>query len=132
MVLVDTSIWIEFFKKSSKLIIPPEMIPSIAVCPPIIQEVLQGIRDDAAWTRVYRSLSSFKIAGEILSVDYYLEASSIYRSARRRGITIRSSVDCLIAAIALKEKLQVWHRDRDFAEIAQFTELRLFDKMGSL
>ena len=126
MILVDTSVWVEFFRKSSKLIIPKEIISSIAVCPPVIQEVLQGIKDDAVLIRVRRSLLSFKIAGEIINTDYYLEASSIYRSARRRGITIRSSIDCLIAVIALREKIQVWHQDRDFVEIAKFTELKLF------
>lgn len=126
MVLVDTSVWVEFFKKSPTITIPKEMIPSIAVCPPIVQEVLQGIRDDGIQAGVQESLLSFKIAGERMELDTYIEASNIYRSGRRRGITIRSSVDCLIAAIALKEKLQIWHRDRDFAEIAKFTEIKIF------
>lgn len=126
MILVDTSIWIEFFRKPSKIIIPAEMISSIAVCPPVIQEVLQGIKDESIFAKVKSSLLSFQIAGSNLNTDDYVQASNIYRSARRRGITIRSSVDCLIATIAVKEKLSVWHQDRDFAEIAKFTELKIF------
>ncbi|MEO5968462.1 MAG: PIN domain-containing protein, partial [Bdellovibrionia bacterium] len=101
MILVDTSIWIEFFRKSSKVTIPVEMIPSIAVCSPVIQEVLQGIKDEGIAAKIKSSLLSFKLAGADINVDHYIEASNIYRSARRRGITIRSSIDCLIAAIAL-------------------------------
>ena len=126
MILVDTSIWVEFFKKSSKIVIPIEMIPNIAVCPPVVQEVLQGIKEDSVFKNIQRSLLSFKAAGENLNTDTYIEASSIYRSARRRGITIRSSIDCLIAVIALREKYQIWHQDRDFSAIARFTDLKLF------
>jgi predicted nucleic acid-binding protein len=126
MILIDTSVWIEFFKKSSKVDIPEDMIPRIAVCPPVIQEVLQGIKSDDVLTRIRRSLLSFNLAGKNLTVDHYAEASSIYRSARRRGITIRSSVDCLISVIAIQEKIQIWHQDRDFGEIAKFTELQIF------
>ncbi|MEO5971018.1 MAG: PIN domain-containing protein, partial [Bdellovibrionia bacterium] len=95
-----------------------------AVCSPVIQEVLQGIRDEEIAAKIKSSLLSFKLAGADINVDHYIEASNIYRSARRRGITIRSSIDCLIAAIALREKLPVWHQDRDFVEIAKFTELK--------
>jgi predicted nucleic acid-binding protein len=47
----------------------------------------------------------------------------MYRSGRRRGLTIRSSADCLIAAIAIENRVPVWHKDRDFAAIATFTDL---------
>ena len=126
MILVDTSIWIEFFKKKSQTIIPIDLIPNLAVCPPVVQEVLQGIKDDATYLRIQRSLLSFRIAGATMDISYYQEAANIYRSARRRGITIRSSVDCLIAAIALRDKFQIWHQHRDFEEISRFTELKLF------
>lgn len=127
MILVDTSVWIDFFSKSSKIKIPVELIPNLAVCPPVIQEVLQGIRDDNVSGRVQQSLLSFNISAAFVDLEHHLEAVAIYRSGRRRGITIRSSVDCLIAAIALREKNQIWHRDRDFHEIAKFTELKIFN-----
>jgi predicted nucleic acid-binding protein len=126
MILVDTSIWIEFFRKSSKIVIPTRLVPSLVVCSPVIQEVLQGIKDEASFSKVQLSLLNFKRVGLSLDTDCYLEAAQIYRSGRRRGITIRSSIDCLIAAIALKEKYRVWHQDRDFDEIAKFTELKIF------
>jgi hypothetical protein len=54
------------------------MIPRIAVCPPVIQEVLQGIKNDDVLTRIRRSLLSFNLAGKNLTVDHYAEVSSIY------------------------------------------------------
>ena len=53
-----------------------------------------------------------------------LEAVALYRSARRRGLTIRSSVDCLIAACALRHDSEVLHRDRDFHTLARISDLR--------
>jgi hypothetical protein len=53
----------------------------------------------------------------------YVVAANIYRSDRRRGLTTRSSVGCIIAAIAIENRVQVWHKDRDFAAITVFTEL---------
>lgn len=96
----------------------------------MVQEVLQGIKNDAALAKVQEALLSFRIAGERIDLDTYIEASNIYRSGRRRGIIIRFSVDCLIAAIALKEKIQIWHQDRDFAEIAKFTEIKAFQPLN--
>jgi predicted nucleic acid-binding protein len=126
MILVDTSVWIEFFRKNSKIRIPNDLISNIAVCPPVLQEVLQGIKDDAVYERIKISMLNFTMLGIPMSLNYYFEASNIYRSGRRRGISIRSATDCLIAAIAIREKSQIWHQDRDFEKIAKFTELKIF------
>ena len=63
-----------------------------------------------------------------LPLALFLEGASIYRSGRRRGYTIRSTVDCLIAAIAIDNDVPVWHRDRDFTTIARYTRLRAVGK----
>lgn len=55
----------------------------------------------------------------------WLDAAAIYRELRRRGITIRSMVDALIAAVAIRIDVPVLHRDRDFGAIAQHSALRL-------
>ena len=59
-----------------------------------------------------------------MEMALYLEASSLYRSARRSGLTIRSSVDCLIASCALRHDLEVLHHDRDYTSLARITPLR--------
>ncbi len=54
----------------------------------------------------------------------FLHAVDLYRAGRRAGITVRSSIDCLIAACALRNDLQVLHRDRDYPTIARISALR--------
>jgi predicted nucleic acid-binding protein len=53
-----------------------------------------------------------------------LEAAALYRAARRVGLAVRSSSDCVIAACALRHDLEVLHRDRDFTALAQVSPLR--------
>ncbi len=104
MILVDTSIWIELQRPGQTLKLPGRLQVRLATCGPVIQEVLPG-------ESLARSLTSFR--------------SALLALPRARGLTIRSSVDCLIAAIALAHPLPVWHQDRDFDAIARFTPLRV-------
>lgn len=62
--------------------------------------------------------------GDPLELKTFLEAAEIYKEGRRRGYTIRGATDCLIAALALRHGATVWHKDRDFANIARYTPLR--------
>ena len=57
----------------------------------------------------------------------WLDAATIYRELRWRGVTIRSQIDVLIAAAALRLGLPVLHHDRDFAQIARHTDLRVLE-----
>ena len=65
-----------------------------------------------------------------LPFSTFLEAAEIYSHGRRKGYTIRSSADCLIAAIGIQNDVLVWHKDRDFTVIARFTRLRVYDRPG--
>ena len=123
MILVDTSVWIDLFGKNPKCRLDPTNLKQIATCPIIIQEVLQGIKNDKAYFTIKESLLALPIYGSPLHIDLFISASELYRTGRKRGLTIRSSVDCLIAAIALQNRLTIWHQDRDFMEIAKFTSL---------
>jgi predicted nucleic acid-binding protein len=61
----------------------------------------------------------------------YISAAEIYRQGRRRGITIRPSADCLIAAIAIHHGIPVWHGDRDFSAIARYTRLEVVESLAA-
>ncbi len=125
MILVDTSIWIELLSARSRFELLPDQLLQVAVYPPIIQEILQGIGREHLHEEIKDSLLNFHCVSNPVNLDTYLLASDIYRTGRLKGITIRSSMDCLIAAIAIQHKLPIWHQDRDFDAIARFTALNI-------
>lgn len=131
MILVDTSVWIEMF--AGRVQARPEDFLDMATCGPVIQEILQGLRSGRQAQQIRFHLLALPRIGDPVTVDRYLEAAELYAASRRRGITIRSSVDCLIASIAIWHKIPVWHFDRDFDRIASFTLLETWSPArGSL
>jgi predicted nucleic acid-binding protein len=125
VVLVDTSVWIEVFRKSSAVALETLVeFDEIVTCPPVIQEVLQGFDSEPAFLRARESMLAMPIVESPVGVDVYAEAIDLYRAARRLGLTVRSSVDCLIAACALRHQLEVLHCDRDFDALARISALR--------
>jgi predicted nucleic acid-binding protein len=123
--LVDTSVWIEVFRRAPRLDLE-SVVPfdDIVTCLPIVQEVLQGFRDEKAFRIARDSLRSLPTVESPLAIDLIEDAVGLYRRARHAGLTIRSSVDCLIAACALRHDLEVLHRDRDFEALATVSPLR--------
>ncbi len=120
MVLVDTSIWIEVLRGGGDIDLESLVdFDEVVTCPPVVQELLQGIRDPEAHTAARQALLSLPMVESPMSLATYLEAAELFRSARRAGFTVRSSVDCLIAACAARHSLAVLHRDRDFDALAK-------------
>jgi predicted nucleic acid-binding protein len=99
-------------------------LEEVVTCLPVIQEVLQGFGDERAYRLAKESLFAFPLVDSPLRDEVFLQATELYRSARRRGRTIRSSTDCLIAASAIRHDLTVLHVDRDFGELAEVSALR--------
>ncbi len=128
MFLVDTSVWVEAFRKPSHFDLPSVVeIDDVVTCLPIIQEVLQGFRDETAYRIAREAMFAFPIVESPLPRGVFEEAVMLYRAARRKGLTIRSSVDCLIATCALRHDLTVLHRDRDFEALTRVSTLRAED-----
>lgn len=125
MFLVDTSVWIEVFRRNSKLRIEETAsIDEMVTCLPVVQEVLQGFRDDLVFRRARAAMLAFPCVESPMTLALFEEAVELFRTARRAGLTIRSSVDCLIAAAALRHGLTILHRDRDFDALAQVSSLK--------
>lgn len=129
-VLVDSSIWIDFFNERQtpqtnrlkELLVNDD---PVCVCPTIIQEVLQGLDRGSFFEKV----KSHLLEQEILVCDPVLSAvksAELYALLRSKGTTIRKSNDCLIAHYALHFDSQVFHQDRDFDLIAMHAPLRIF------
>lgn len=125
MILVDTSIWIEVMRRQRPLDLQSVLdLDDVVTCPPVVQEVLQGIRDPDAFRCARDSLLAFPVVEAPMSIEVWLEAAQAYRTARSAGVTVRSSVDCLIAVCAIRHDLEVLHRDRDFDRLAKVSPLR--------
>ncbi|MGH7446886.1 MAG: type II toxin-antitoxin system VapC family toxin [Longimicrobiales bacterium] len=126
MLLVDTSAWIEFFRRGGNADLEAlARVEEFVTCPPVIQEVLQGFRDERAYRTARTALLALPALESPLDVEVFLEAADLYRRARRAGITVRSSVDCLIAACALRHDVEVCHLDRDYDALSRVAPLRV-------
>lgn len=135
MIVVDTTVWIDFFAgrtdqphvaELSSLI---DADAGIALTDVILTEVLQGLRRDDTVRRVDRRLSAFDIL-RLHTLDDFREAAAIYRHARGKGKTIRRTLDCLIAAVCIREGCPILHNDRDFDHLAEVTGLTVHDRSG--
>ncbi len=129
MLLVDTSAWVEVFRRPN-LITLDDIAPdrdAIVTCLPVIQEVLQGFADDRLMQIAHTAMTALPCVESPLARSVFERAVDIYRRARRAGITVRSSVDCLIAACAVLHNLTVIHCDRDYSNIARVITLSQID-----
>jgi predicted nucleic acid-binding protein len=125
LILLDTSIWIEVFRRRNPLRLERIIeFDQIVTCLPVIQEVLQGFRDEGAFRIAHDAMLALPVVESPLSISIVEDAVRLYRAARRQGLTIRSSIDCLIAACALRHGLTVLHRDRDYPQLARVSPLQ--------
>ena len=127
MLLIDTSIWIEVLRDKSKVKATKlnTIIARQDYYLPIFtkMELLQGCKDEVEWTK----LSSYLAVQNYLEPDYesiWENSARLYFELRRKGITIRSNIDCAIAINAIENNLILYHCDRDFEAIAKQTVLK--------
>jgi len=131
-ILVDSTVWIDFFNKredSEKADILGQIIEdgeyNICICPIIYQEVLQGIKEDKTFEEIKSILQSlFMLNTPILTAADY--AVDLYRGLRKKGITIRKPYDCLIASYAILEGVPFLHNDSDFTQMENNTKLKVY------
>jgi predicted nucleic acid-binding protein len=132
MVLVDTSVWIDFLRGSPSAQVAAleallERDDLVGTAPIILQEVLQGADSPARFEQWRREFSGLMCYLPLDPIDSHVEAARLYAACRRAGKTPRSSNDCLIARIALEHDLTLLEDDRDFEAIAAVEKgLKLF------
>lgn len=130
MIVVDTSVWIDVLNEtpSPQAQRCVELIESgqpIALTDVILTEVLQGLRSDREAALVERHLRDFPIL-RLEDLDDFVLAAKLYRAARRAGVTIGKSLDCLIAAPCVRTGAPLLHADEDFDRLAHCTPLRIW------
>ena len=126
MILVDSSVWVDSFKSRSgpagaelrRMIEEGEPLVLTGI---VIAEVLQGLKRNAV--RIEHFLAQWDLI-EPKGFETYRRAAAVYREARARGITL-STIDALIASIALDHGARVFTIDQDFSRIARLTRLEL-------
>lgn len=127
MLLVDTTTWIDFFAGHSGQHVDAlkssiEHDEDICLCGVILTEVLQGIRNHRQFERTKRHLDTLIYLP--VSHTAFLRAAEIYRSLRKKGITIRRSLDCMIASVAIEHEIPLLHNDMDFDPIEKHSGLK--------
>lgn len=130
MILLDTSALIEFLNRTGsrhdkaieELIINDT---DIAIAEITLTEVLQGIRSERDYLEVRSSLMTLTTLS-LRDHDSYTKAADLFRKCRSKGLTIRSTVDLLIAQTAIENNAELLHNDRDFEAIASFSPLRIY------
>ncbi len=131
MILVDTSVLIDLFKGNEnnavqqlQQVIRRQLPFGIAAV--IYQELLQGAKTEKEFALLNNYLSTQTFYHPKNLISSYAKAANIFYSCRKKGITVRSTIDCLIAQIALEHDLLLLHNDKDFTAMAPIIGLQIY------
>lgn len=127
MIAVDSSVWIDYFRDSPTPQV--ELLDSyladrasdVVLVDVVVTEVLCGLRDEHV-ERVEQMLLDLPVM-QMRWLSDFRAAAGLYRAARKTGVTIRSTVDCMIAAVCIRERVPLLHNDADFDRLADISEL---------
>jgi len=123
--LIDTSAWVEFLRDTQSGVcrrVDALLADEIAICDAVRMEVLAGARDEQQLVGLRRLLARAVVLPT--RAEDYEDAARLYRQCRQRGETVRKLIDCLIAAVAIREDVPILHRDADFDALARHTGVR--------
>jgi predicted nucleic acid-binding protein len=127
--IVDTSVWIDYFNgvdnsqtKSTSAIAEGNLL---FLLPIILQEILQGIKNEKDFLLIKTAFLEYPFL-KYNEIETAIEAASLYRFLKLKGITVRKPNDCMIAALCIKNKLSLLHKDKDFDNIAKYTSLKIY------
>lgn len=121
-VLVDSTVWIDFFRgrETEKTKTLEQCIHNrddLCCCGFVLAEVLQGVREEKEYVATKRQLEGLIYLDDDRST--FELGATIYRELRRKGVTIRNSIDCLIGAIVVQHGVHLLENDRDYRFIDQ-------------
>jgi hypothetical protein len=127
MIVVDSMVWADWFnglaspevERLDRALVEEDAV----VAPVILTEVLQGFRKDADFERARGLLT--RLPALPLDLEGHVAAARLFRLLRRKGVTIRGTIDCLIAHTCIAADAELLSTDQDFVAIARYTALRL-------
>ena len=131
MILVDTSVLINYFRgvRTPKTDVFASVLDHgipFGICGVVYQELLQGCRSDRDFRRLRAYLDTQLFYDVLDGRESYVRAARLFFDLRRKGRTVRSTVDCLIAQIAIENGLRLLHDDADFDAIQAGSKLRTY------
>ena len=131
MVIIDTSVWIDFLQgRETKEVEELESLLSeekdVFITGIIVQEILTGIKAKKDRTKVRKELDHFIAINPTL--ETHIQAAEIFDACKKKGFTIRSVIDCLIAALAIEYDLTLLEKDKDYSYISKVVPLKTFRK----
>lgn len=130
MIVVDTSVWIDVLngrdtRQARRCIELLEDGAPLALTDVVYAEILQGLRSEHEARTVARHLRWFPVL-RLETLDDFELAARLYRRARRAGVIVGKTLDCLIAAPCVREGAPILHADEDFDRLASCTPLRVY------
>jgi len=133
VILVDTSVWIGYLRGDFSPVtdaldrLMADGVP-FGITGIILQEILQGADSPESQQRLKSYFVTQRFLHPLDPVETHAQAADIYARCRRAGLTIRSTIDCLIARIAIEHKATLLHADRDYLHMARvIPELQLVE-----
>jgi predicted nucleic acid-binding protein len=133
MLVVDSTVWIDFFNgvdtpQTDYLNEIADQTP-IVIGDLILAEVLQGFRDDSDFEKARRAFGKY-IQTEMVNPELALQSARNYRMLRRKGVTVRKTIDSLIATYCIENEHTLLHNDRDFDAYEKHLGLRVANPMA--
>ena len=127
MIFVDSSVWIDYFRgvttKETELLDALLGIEPIAIGDLVLAEVLQGFKSERDFNQAKKLLTSLVMV-DMLGQEIAIQAARNFRSLRERGITVRKTIDTIIATYCIENDLALLHSGRDFDAFVEHLNLR--------
>lgn len=127
MILVDSSVWIDFFNdkdcaETNKL---NEILglEEVVIGDLILTEVLQGFRSDTDYVAARKALTSLTVY-DLLGKELAIKCANNFRALRKKGITIRKTADVIIATYCIENKIPLLFTDKDFVPFVDHLKLK--------
>lgn len=128
MIVVDSSVWIDYFngKRTKQTSLLDSFLGNelIVIGGIILTEVLQGFRNDKDFNKAKQLLGSL-IFREMLGKDLAIKSAKNYRRLRKKGVTVRKTIDVMIATFCIANNLPLLHDDRDFRPMERYLNLKV-------
>ncbi len=128
MILVDSSVWIDYF--NGKITKQTNLLDSlfgselIVIGDLILTEVLQGFQQDRDFNKAKKLLSAL-IFRQMLGRQLAIKSAENYRILRKKGVTVRKTIDVIIATFCIANNLPLLHSDRDFRPMEKHLNLKV-------